>query len=153
MSQVLVVRGRYDPAMAKQKGRKMKWRHFVFTPCGADRATHGIKYGDDGFLHLCARLNNGEHDRGYDLHDSKFRPGDGGRNVATDWTGFWEEVRKHQAKFPTKPSVFSGRYQHCPEGHELRRRLLHSICREYQHPEALANDLWAWVTTGKPDET
>jgi hypothetical protein len=30
--------------------------------------------------------------------------------------------------------------------------MLHAICREYQHPEALADDLWDFVRRGKPDE-
>ena len=50
------------------------------------------------------------------------------------------------------PSVFSGRYQHCKEGPELRQRLLHAACREYQHPEALADDLWAFIRQGKEEE-
>jgi hypothetical protein len=139
--------------MAKQKERKLKWKHFVFTPEGADRAVHGIKYGDAGFLHLCARLNNGDGLRGYTITDTQFRPGDGGRNTAIDWTGFREMLAKHEAKCPTTLSVFSGHWQATPEGAGLRRRLLHSILREYHHPEALANDLWAWAATGKTDES
>lgn len=30
--------------------------------------------------------------------------------------------------------------------------MLHSICREYQHPEALADDLWDFMRRGKPKE-
>ena len=48
--------------------------------------------------------------------------------------------------------MFSGHYQHCEEGHELRKRMLHAICREYQHPKALGDDLWAFIRQGKPEE-
>lgn len=138
--------------MAKRRERKMKWRNFVFTPRDADPATHGIRHRDDGFLYLCLRLRNGDYLREYDVRDAKFRPGDGGRNVATDWTGFDQALRKHEAMNPTPPSVFSGRYQHSEEGNQLRSAMLRAIVREYQHPEALADDLWAWLQTGKPDE-
>jgi hypothetical protein len=37
---------------------KQRWKYFVFTPCGADRAAQSIRYGDDGFIHLCLGTYN-----------------------------------------------------------------------------------------------
>jgi hypothetical protein len=138
--------------MAKRREPRADWKHFIFTPDGADANAHGIKYGDDGYLHLCQRFQNGDYMRDYVVTSSVDRPELRGRNVAIDWTGFDKALRKYQSENPSKPSVFSGKYQHSEEGREVRKRLLHAACREYQHPEALVDDLWALMIQGKPDE-
>jgi hypothetical protein len=138
--------------MPKRRTLKTDWKQYVFVPRGADREAHGIKFGDDGYLHLCGRFNNGESMADYDIYSTDLRPELRGTNVAIDWTGFREAMAKHRREHPQAASVFTGRYQHSPEGHDTRRRMLHAICREYQHPEALADDLWDFVRRGKSDE-
>ena len=138
--------------MEKKREHKLKWKQFVFTPRGAERSTHGVKYGDDGYVHLCLRLHNGDLLPDYEVHTVGWRAHEGRRNVCIDWSGLKRALSKHEAAHQLKPSVFTGLYQHCKEGRELRQRMLHAICREYQHPEALANDLWDWMTQGKPEE-
>lgn len=145
--------GVYRVGMRKRHVPKIKWKHYVFTPRGADREAHGIKYGDEGFLHLCQRLNNGDHLYEYEISLSRVLPSQRGQNVATDWTGFKEALWKYECQHPPKPSVFTGRYQHCEEGREVRARMLHAVCREYEHSEALSIDLWSFLRRGKPEET
>ena len=138
--------------MAKPQALKVDWKTYVFVPRGGDRETQGIKFGDVGYLHLCDWLNNGERIAEYDVFNTDLRPDLRGRSVATDWTGFREATWKDEMERPPVASVFAGRYQHSPEGRELRRQMLHAICRQYQHPEALADDLWDFVRRGQPEE-
>ena len=95
----------YLAIMGKLREKTIRWKNFVFTPRGADRDTHSIKHSDEGFLHLCERLYDGDYLREWDIYNSRFKPGDGGRNAAFDWTGFREAMQRYEAKNPQPPSV------------------------------------------------
>jgi hypothetical protein len=88
--------------MAKQRRteQKLSWKKLGFIPPGYDDSRM-IKYGDDGFLYLCRELRDDWREfskRGYTVRVRNFRPGQGGRNCAHDWTGLNEALIRHIAR-------------------------------------------------------
>lgn len=70
------------------------------------RQTPGIKWKNLGFLYLCRELRNDPQNfykHRYTIRDRKFRPGQGGRNVPTDWGGLDEAIFKHEPNLSLPP--------------------------------------------------
>lgn len=132
---------------------KTKWKHYMFVPEGAPPGTKGICFGDEGFMELMQEWYDGRNLTGYRVHDTRFKPGMGGRCGGTDWKGFKEALWKHQAKHPRKPSVFwcDGRYGDTKHEY-LRRQMLWSVMRAYSSPGDLAMDILQLLATGPEDE-
>lgn len=93
------------------------------------RAILRMKYRDDGFLYLCRELRNDAlnfYKHRYTVRDRKFRPGQGGRNVSTDWTGFDEAIFKNGPDLSMPPmSVWLQPRELTPEEREKAGRIAH----------------------------
>jgi len=123
--------------------RKTKWKDFKFVPIDMSSESRGICHGDRRFVYLCREVLEGRNPVGYSIQDTKFKPGDGGRNAAIDWAGFDEAWANEYLTNPQADSK-SRRGILPPSAQQMRRR-------RYKAPNVLATDVLA-LANGSPDD-